>query len=162
MESETKPQIDETVEQTEKVEDHQVQFDYKKAREDRIIRSTEKRILRELGEESFESIKTKLEEKLKLQKELELQKSNGLKLNVYSQGFDDQFVDFVAHDVSKKLKEGETFEEALKKYKKDHPQFLRNTSKIKFNTTPDFENSSKTHSSHQKMNDFFRGRINRF
>lgn len=134
-------------------------FDYRKAREERIIRSTEKRILKDLGEESFEDIKLKLEEKQKLQKELELQKTNGLKLNVYSQGFDDQFVDFIAHDVSKKLKDGETFEDALKRYKKDHPQFLRASTKIKFNTSPDFENKQYTHSSHQMMNDFFRGRL---
>lgn len=138
------------------------QFDYKKAREERIIRSTEKKILRELGEDSFENVKTKLQEKLKIQKELELQKNNGLKLHVYSQGFDDQFVDFVAHDVNSNLKEGETFEEALKKYKKDHPQFLRNTTKIKFNTTPDFEKQQYSSSSHQRMNDFFRGKINKF
>lgn len=151
----------EDIKDNEEIIENKPQFDYRKAREERIIRSTEKRILRDLGEESFEAVKNKLEEKINMQKELDLQKNNGLKLNVYSQGFDDQFVDFVAHDVSKKLKEGETFEEALKRYKKDHPQFLRSTNKIKFNTTPDFEKSQYSHSSHQKMNDFFRGKINR-
>lgn len=136
-------------------------FDYRKAREERIVRNTEKRILKELGEDSFESIKNKLRDHIEIQKELELQRDNGNKLNVYSAGFDDQFVDFVTHDVKMHQKEGENFSEALSKYKKNHPQFLRTTNKIKFNTTLDLENKPFTKSYHDKMNDFFRGKINK-
>lgn len=145
--------------ETEKQEEtEQPSFDYRKAREERIIRNTEKRILKDLGEESFESIKEKLNEKVKIQKELDEQKNNGRKLNVYSQGFDDKFVDFVTHDVCSKIKDGETFEEALKKYKKDHPQFLRETKKIQFtNSSADFENNPIKYSNSNRMNNFFRG-----
>lgn len=136
-------------------------FDYRKAREERIVRNTEKRILKDLGEDSFESIKNKLRDHIEIQKELELQRDNGNKLNVYSAGFDDQFVDFVTHDVKMHQKEGENFSEALSKYKKNHPQFLRTTNKIKFNTTLDLENKPFNKSYHDKMNDFFRGKINK-
>ena len=39
----------------------EVKFDYRKAREERIIRNTERRILKDLGEHSFEEIKEKLD-----------------------------------------------------------------------------------------------------
>lgn len=136
-------------------------FDYRKVREDRIVRNTEKRILKDLGESSFESVKDKLKNHVDVLKELEIQKDNGRKLNVYSAGFDDQFVDFVTHDVKIHQKEGEEFTEALAKYKKNHPQFLRQKQKIQFNTSPDLESRSFTDSYHSKMNDFFRGKINK-
>lgn len=134
-------------------------FDYRKAREERIIRNTEKKILKELGVESFDSVKETLKNHRNVLKELEAQRNNGRKLNVFSEGFDDQFVDFVTHDVSTHLKENENFEDALKKYKKEHPQFLRGNSKVQFNTSPTFENKPVTQSTHSKMNDFFRGKI---
>lgn len=140
----------------------QEDFDYRKLREDRVIKNTEKRILKELGESSFENIKAKLKSQVELQKELDIQKNNGRKLNVYSAGFDDQFVDFVAHDVGKNLKEDEKFEDALTKYKKNHPQFLRGNSKIQFSTAPDFENKPNTQSFNQKMNEFFKRKTNTF
>lgn len=134
-------------------------FDYRKAREERIIRNTEKKILKELGVESFDSVKETLKNHRNVLKELEAQRNNGRKLNVFSEGFDDQFVDFVTHDVSTHLKENENFEDALKKYKKEHPQFLRGNSKVQFNTSPTFENKPVSQSTHSKMNDFFRGKI---
>lgn len=134
-------------------------FDYRKAREERIIRNTEKKILKELGAESFDSVKETLKNHRNVLKELEAQRNNGRKLNVFSEGFDDQFVDFVTHDVSTHLKENENFEDALKKYKKEHPQFLRGNSKVQFNTSPTFENKPVSQSTHSKMNDFFRGKI---
>lgn len=134
-------------------------FDYRKAREERIIRNTEKKILKELGVESFDSVKETLKNHRNVLKELEAQRNNGRKLNVFSEGFDDLFVDFVTHDVSTHLKENENFEDALKKYKKEHPQFLRGNSKVQFNTSPTFENKPVTQSTHSKMNDFFRGKI---
>lgn len=134
-------------------------FDYRKAREERIIRNTEKRILKDLGADSFDSIKETLKNHRSVLKELEDQRNNGRKLNVFSEGFDDQFVDFVTHDVGTHLKENEKFEDALKKYKKEHPQFLRGNSKVQFNTSPTFENKPITQSNHSKMNDFFRGKI---
>lgn len=134
-------------------------FDYRKAREERIIRNTEKKILKELGVESFDSVKETLKNHRNVLKELEAQRNNGRKLNVFSEGFDDQFVDFVTHDVSTHMKENENFEDALKKYKKEHPQFLRGNSKVQFNTSPTFENKPVTQSTHSKMNDFFRGKI---
>lgn len=134
-------------------------FDYRKAREERIIRNTEKKILKELGVESFDSVKETLKNHRNILKELEAQRNNGRKLNVFSEGFDDQFVDFVTHDVSTHLKENENFEDALKKYKKEHPQFLRGNSKVQFNTSPTFENKPVSQSTHSKMNDFFRGKI---
>lgn len=134
-------------------------FDYRKAREERIIRNTEKKILKELGVESFDSVKETLKNHRNILKELEAQRNNGRKLNVFSEGFDDQFVDFVTHDVSTHMKENENFEDALKKYKKEHPQFLRGNSKVQFNTSPTFENKPVSQSTHSKMNDFFRGKI---
>lgn len=137
-------------------------FDYRKAREERIIRNTEKRILKELCEDSFEDIKEKLESYKETLKELESQKENGRKLNVFSAGFDDKFVDFVTHEVSKTMGENDKFEDVLKKYKQEHPQFLKDTSKLQFTTSPDFESKPIKQSNHSKMNDFFRGKINKF
>lgn len=137
------------------VEEH---FNYRKAREDRIIRNTENRILRDLGVDSLETAKERIKDNIRLSKELEVEKENGRKLSVYTAGFDDQFVDFVAHEVNKNLKENEKFEDALDKYKKKHSQFLRST-KIQVNSSPDFENKHKITSPHNIMNDFIRGKI---
>lgn len=137
------------------VEEH---FNYRKAREDRIIRNTENRILRDLGVDSLETAKERIKDNIRLSKELEVERENGRKLSVYTAGFDDQFVDFVAHEVNKNLKENEKFEDALDKYKKKHSQFLRST-KIQVNSSPDFENKHKITSYHNIMNDFIRGKI---
>ena len=59
-------------------------FDYRKAREERIIRNTEKRILKDLGADSFDSIKETLKNHRSVLKELEDQRNNGRKLNVFS------------------------------------------------------------------------------
>lgn len=141
----------------------EVKFDYRKAREERIIRNTERRILKDLGEHSFEEIKEKLKSRANAIKELETQKNNGRKFNVLSSGFDDQFVDFIVHDITRSLKDGASFDDALEKYKKTHPQFLRNSPKgPMINTAPTFENNQVSVSSHARMNDFFRGKINKF
>lgn len=142
------------VEQPEE-EEH---FDYKKAREDRIVRNTEKRILKDLGVESFDYVKEKLKQNEDMFKELETQRDNGIKLSVYSAGFDDQFVDFVAHEIKKIKKDDEKIEDVLDKYKKKHSQFLRST-KVQVNSSPDFETKHRTGSSHSMMNDFIRGKI---
>lgn len=158
---ETKEQVERNHEESNEISE-EPKFDYRKAREERLIKSTEKRILKELGEDSFESIKNKLLAKVELEKELKNQIDNGRKLKVYSEGFDDKFVDFVAHEVFTHKKENEDFSEALKSYKKNNPQFLR-SNKIEFNrSSADFENRSHKYSSNQQMNDFFRGKINRF
>lgn len=137
----------------EKVEDH---FDYKKAREERIIKSTEKRILKDLGVDSFEFVKQRLKEHENLANELKRQKDNGRKLAVYASGFDDEYIDFVTYDVSKKMKDGEEFDVALEKYKKNHSQYLREN-KQKTITTPNFENKPNKYSMNSIMNDFIRG-----
>ena len=54
-------------------------FDYRKAREERIIRNTEKKILKELGVESFDSVKETLKNHRNVLKELEAQRNNGRK-----------------------------------------------------------------------------------
>lgn len=132
------------------------EFDYKKAREERIIKSTEKRILKELGVDSFEFVKQKLKEHENISNELKQQKDNGKKLAVYAAGFDDEYIDFVSYDVSKKLKDGEEFSVALEKYKKNHSQYLRD-SKNKILQTPNFENKTNKYSMNSIMNDFIRG-----
>lgn len=137
------------------VEEH---FNYRKMREERIIRNTENRILRDLGVDSLETAKERIKDNIRLSRELETEKENGRKLSVYTAGFDDQFVDFVAHEVNKNLKENEKFEDALEKYKKKHSQFLRST-KIQVNSSPDFENKHRITSSHDVMNNFIRGKI---
>ena len=76
---ETNPEKENVVQETTEKEDH---FDYKKAREERITRSTERRILKELGEDSFESIKGKLQEALNIKAELEKERINGQKLKI--------------------------------------------------------------------------------
>ena len=137
----------------ERVEDH---FDYKKAREERIIKSTEKRILKDLGVDSFEFVKQRLKEHESLANELKHQKDKGRKLAVYAAGFDDEYIDFVSYDVSKKMKDGEEFDVALEKYKKNHSQYLREN-KQKTITTPNFENKPNKYSMNSIMNDFIRG-----
>lgn len=132
------------------------EFDYKKAREERIIKSTEKRILKDLGTDSFESIKQKLKDYENISNELKQQKDNGKKLAVYAAGFDDEYIDFVSYDVSKKQKDGEDFDTALKKYKEKHSQYLRE-SKQKTMPTPNFENKPNKYSMNSVMNDFIRG-----
>lgn len=132
-------------------------FDYRRAREERIIRSTEKRILKELGENSLEDVKMHLQDRINISKELNEQKDNGLKLSVYKNGFDDQFVDFVVHDLKTNFKVDtpEDLKKTLEKYKSSHPQFLKN--KVVFNTSKNFENQPKLSNSHERMNAFFRG-----
>lgn len=137
----------------------QPQFDYRKSREERLIRSTEKRILKDLGVASFEDAKEILASSVEMRKELEAQRENGKKLKVFSAGFDDQFVDFVAHEVGKMTNDKENFDDALEKFKKKNSQFLR-SNKIQMNSSPNFEKSAKT-SNNNLMNDFIRGKLNK-
>ena len=95
---ETNSKNDNTVQETTEKEDH---FDYKKAREERITRSTERRILKELGEDSFESIKGKLQEALNIKAELEKERINGQKLKILESGFDNKYLDFIVYEINK-------------------------------------------------------------
>ena len=142
-----------------KEESDQEKFDYKKAREERLIKNTEKKILKDLGVISFEDAKAKISQNEELEKELALQRNNAKKLMTYKSGVDDAFVDYVSYEVNKNLKEGEKFEEALKKFTKDNPQFLKNSSNIKFNSSPDFETPKTIKFNPNKwMNKFLRGK----
>lgn len=76
-------------------------FDYKKAREERITKSTERRILKELGEDSFEAVKNKLKDALNFKSELEKERINGHKLKVLESGFDSKYLDFIVYEVSR-------------------------------------------------------------
>lgn len=139
-------------------EQKEEQFDYKKAREERITKSTEKRILKDLGEESFESIKNKLKRNKELEEELSKQINNGKILSSYKAGIDDKFVDYVTYEVNKKLKPDQKFEDALKAYTKDNPQFLRSTPSVSFKTSPNFEDQNvNKFNSNNWMNNFLRG-----
>lgn len=150
---ETQPQVENN--QTQETE----KFDYRKARDERIARNTEKRILKDLGAESIDEVKTKLKESIETQKQLFKECENGKKLCAFREGIDKQFVDYVVYTVSKNLKEGEKFEDAIKKFAKDNCQFVNSTPKVKFSSSPDLENNRVIKfNGNRWMNNFLRGK----
>ena len=75
-----------------KEESDQEKFDYKKAREERLIKNTEKKILKDLGVISFEDAKAKISQNEELEKELALQRNNAKKLMTYKSGDELNFI----------------------------------------------------------------------
>ena len=148
---ETNSKNDNTVQETTEKEDH---FDYKKAREERITRSTERRILKELGEDSFESIKGKLQEALNIK--LENERINGQKLKILESGFDNKYLDFIVYEINKTRGE-ESFDDCLTKFKENNKQYLKRNRII--NTSPNLESNNKSTDAHLRMNDFLSRRI---
>lgn len=145
---ETNPEKENVVQETTEKEDH---FDYKKAREERITRSTERRILKELGEDSFESIKGKLQEALNIKAELEKERLNGQKLKILESGFDNKYLDFIVYEINK-TRGKESFDDCLAKFKENNKQYLKRNKII--NTSPNLESNSKSTDAHLRMNDF--------
>lgn len=144
--------------QTNNQTQEQEKFDYRKAREERLIKNTEKRILRDLGVNSFEDAKNLISKSEELEKELDFQRDNHQKIKAYKAGIDDKFVDYVTYEVKRSLKENQKFEDVLKEFTKKNPQYLRNFSNIKFNSSPDFESSKNIKFNPNKwMNSFLRG-----
>jgi len=152
---ETSPEKENVVQETTEKEDH---FDYKKAREERITRSTERRILKELGEDSFESIKGKLQEALNIKAELEKERINGQKLKILESGFDNKYLDFIVYEINKTRGE-ESFDDCLTKFRENNKQYLKRNKII--NTSPNLESNSKSTDAHLRMNDFLSRRINK-
>ena len=99
------------------VENNQTQetekFDYRKARDERIAKNTEKRILRDLGAETIDEVKAKIKESIETQKKLFNECENGKKLCAFREGVDKMFVDYVTYEVGKSLKDGEKFGEYI-------------------------------------------------
>lgn len=151
----TIPEKEDVVKETTEKEEH---FDYKKAREERIARSTERKILKELGEDSFESVKGKLKEVLNIKQELEKEKINGQKLKILESGFDNKYLDFIVYEINKTRGE-EPFDESLNKFKENNKQYLKRAKII--NTSPNFENNNKNSDVHLRMNDFLSRRTNK-
>lgn len=150
---ETQPQVENNQPQeTEK-------FDYRKVRDERIARNTEKRILRDLGAETIEEAKAKIKESIETQKKLFNECENGKKLCAFREGVDKMFVDYVTYEVGKSLKDGEKFEEKMKSFIKSHPQFLTRTTNVKFSSSPNLEdNKVLKFKSNYWMNNFLRGK----
>jgi hypothetical protein len=133
-------------------------FDYKKAREERITKSTERRILKELGEDSFEAVKNKLKDALNFKSELEKERINGHKLKVLESGFDSKYLDFIVYEVSR-TKGEDSFDDCLAKFKENNKQYLKRNKII--NTSPNLENNNTTLDVHHRMNDFLSRRTNK-
>ncbi len=134
-------------------------FDYRKARDERIARNTEKRILRDLGAETIEEVKAKIKESIETQKKLFNECENGKKLCAFREGVDKNFVDYVTYEVSKSLKDDEKFEDKLKSFVKSHPQFLGGNNGVKFSSSPNLEDSKTLKlKSNYWMNNFLRGK----
>lgn len=141
-------------------------FDYKKEREERIKHKAEKTFLSEIGANSMEEIKEKLDkldgyvnELNNLKSELEQSKLNGYKVEILKNGFDDRFTDYIVHDLKSKVNGETSFGDALTKYKEENPQFLKSEKGIKYTTSSDFESGKSVKSFNDRMNDFLRGRI---
>lgn len=150
---ETQPQVENN--QTQETE----KFDYRKARDERIARNTEKRILRDLGADTIEEVKAKIKESIETQKKLFNECENGKKLCAFREGVDKIFVDYVTFEVGKSLKDGEKFEEKMKSFIKSHPQFLNRTTNVKFSSSPNLEdNKVLKFKSNYWMNNFLRGK----
>lgn len=140
-------------------------FDYRKEREERAKKRAEKAFLGELGVNSLDEIKSKinsLEEYRKeveeLKNEVNKSKVNGYKVEVLKNGFDEKFVDYIVYELKDKISENDDFSSLLGKFKKENSQFLKNSNPIKFSTAPNFEQGSKLSDMHARMNDFFSGR----
>jgi regulator of protease activity HflC (stomatin/prohibitin superfamily) len=136
-----------------------------KYRIERAEKNKEKEILSELGAESFENVKKKLESVANYEKQVielkgKIAKAETLKykVEVLQSGFDDKFVDFVIHELQGKVSEKENFSEILKKFKEENPQYLKNQDKgIKFNTAPSFGGAKTYQSASEIINHLIRG-----
>lgn len=145
MEETTK--TDEILKTTEENQEPEKPFDYRKEREERVKRKAEKAVLNEFGVNSFDEIKEKLSSIDDYQKQIDALKSeinkskiNEYKLEVLKNGFDEKFVDFIAHELNGKVSENEDFSNVLSKFKEENPQFLKSQENgIKFSTAPNFE-----------------------
>lgn len=150
---ETQPQVENN--QTQEAE----KFDYRKARDERIARNTEKRILKDLGVDTIDEVKTKLKESIEIQKKLFNECENGKKLCAFREGVDKSFVDYVTYEVSKNLKDGENYEKKLKSFLKDNPQFTNTKPTISFSSSPNLEDNKVLNlKGNYWMNNFLRGK----
>ena len=132
---ETQPQVE-----NNQTQEHE-KFDYRKARDERVAKNTEKRILRDLGADTIDEVKAKLQESIETQKKLFNECENGKKLCVFREGVEKIFVDYVTYEVSKDLKDGESFEKKLKVFLKENPQFAGYKSRVSFNSSPNLEDN---------------------
>lgn len=151
----------------EETKDTKQPFDYRKEREERVKRRTEKAFLNEFGANSIDEIKEKLgavdtykNQIEELKKEVNTSKINGYKVEVLKNGFDEKFVDFIVYSLKDKVNESEDFSSVLSKFKEENSQFLRNSNTIKYSTAPNFETGSSVKDTHCRMNDFFSGKTN--
>lgn len=142
-------------------------FDYRKEREERVKRRTEKAFLNEFGANSIDEIKEKLgaiddykKQVDELRAEVNNSKINGYKVEVLKNGFDEKFVDFIVYSLKDKVNENEDFSTVLSKFKGENSQFLRSSNPIKYSTAPNFETSPSVKDSHSRMNAFFSGKTN--
>lgn len=134
-------------------------FDYRKARDERVAKNTEKRILRDLGADTIDEVKAKLQESIETQKKLFNECENGKKLCVFREGVEKMFVDYVTYAVSKDLKDGESFEKKLKVFLKENPQFAGDRPRVSFNSSPNLEdNKTIKLKGNYWMNNFLRGK----
>lgn len=134
-------------------------FDYRKARDERIARNAEKKILKALGTDTIGEAVEKIKLASELKKQQELARERGNKLSAFIEGVDKQFVDYVSYEVQNSLKDGEKFEDKLKSFVKSHPQFLGGNNGVKFSSSPNLEDSKTLKlKSNYWMNNFLRGK----
>lgn len=134
-------------------------FDYRKARDERIARNAEKKILKALGTDTIVEAVEKIKLASELKNQQELARERGNKLSAFIEGVDKQFVDYVSYEVQNSLKDGEKFEDKLKSFVKSHPQFVSGHNGVKFSSSPNLEDSKTSKlKSNYWMNNFLRGK----
>jgi hypothetical protein len=121
-----------------------------------------KQILNELGAESTEYAKEKLESIANYQKQIsdlqnqiKLAKELEFKVEVLRGGIDEKFVDFVVHELKSKVSETEKFSDIFENFKNENPHYLKQSGNkgIKFSTSSNFEKKIEKKNISQEFNE---------
>ena len=140
--------MEELKQNVEKIEKLQ-EIENFKYRLERAKEQGAKQILSDLGANSLQSAKEKIEavtnyekQVSDLQKQIAQAKNLEYKVQAMQSGIDDKFVDFAIHELQSKVTDTENFSSLLAKFKEENPQYLRTQSGVKFSTAPNFENKA--------------------
>lgn len=118
----------------------------------------------EIDKETIEKLYTEVDEKNETLKNLEgvTNEKNDLQMQLQMRDVDvkPEFLKFVTSEVKQSINDENTFDDVLKKYKEDNPQYFGETVIKKTQTSPDLKSDVIPTKTNDIMNDILRGKSN--
>lgn len=118
----------------------------------------------EIDKETIEKLYTEVDEKNETLKNLEgvTNEKNDLQMQLQMRDVDvkPEFLRFVTSEVKQSINDENTFDDVLKKYKEDNPQYFGETVIKKTQTSPDLKSDVIPTKTNDIMNDILRGKSN--